>query len=361
MSNTNIAFVIPHLGSGGAERVVTTLANELSNKYSITVITYRKNLPFYNLDENVELEYCLETLNPSKNVLQAIISNFKLLKELNKILKRKKINVIISFLTSANVLSIISGKLSNSKVIISERNNPKQDKTQRMWKLLRKYLYQYANTLVVQSEYIKSTLSNFIKKENIIILPNPINPELSNKRIQNLNRKKQVLSVGRLTNQKNHEMLIRAFAMAEIGNWQLIIIGEGENRINCEQLITELYLQDKVFLVGRQKDVAKYYNSCAIFAFGSNYEGFPNALIEAMHFGMACISTDCRTGPSELIQNKINGLLIPVNDEQKMAQGLKMLVENQEIRARFGTRAMESVKKLEIKEVVAQWERIIVS
>jgi GalNAc-alpha-(1->4)-GalNAc-alpha-(1->3)-diNAcBac-PP-undecaprenol alpha-1,4-N-acetyl-D-galactosaminyltransferase len=359
MPKKKIAFIIPHLNSGGAERVVTTLANELSKIYTVSIITYSKKKPFYALSEKVELLYCLESLNPSKNIFSAVISNLKLIIRLRKILRQKKIDVALSFLTSANVLSIISCKLLNIKVIISERNNPKEDRIQRMWKILRRNLYPYADRIVVQTDYIKSIFSAYIKKEEILILPNPINPELSNKRIENVNRKRQVLSVGRLTDQKNHELLIKAFARAKIRDWQLIIIGEGENRVNYEQLIKDLNLKDKVCLIGRQKDMAKYYNTCSVFAFSSNYEGFPNALIEAMHFGMACISTDCPTGPSELISNEVNGLLVPMNDTTAMCEGLLRLMNEEKTRMVFGEEAKNTVEDFRHSKVVYKWRNLI--
>jgi GalNAc-alpha-(1->4)-GalNAc-alpha-(1->3)-diNAcBac-PP-undecaprenol alpha-1,4-N-acetyl-D-galactosaminyltransferase len=228
-----------------------------------------------------------------------------------------------------------------------------------MWKILRRNLYPYADRIVVQTDYIKSIFSAYIKKEEILILPNPINPELSNKRIENVNRKRQVLSVGRLTDQKNHELLIKAFARAKIRDWQLIIIGEGENRVNYEQLIKDLNLKDKVCLIGRQKDMAKYYNTCSVFAFSSNYEGFPNALIEAMHFGMACISTDCPTGPSELISNEVNGLLVPMNDTTAMCEGLLRLMNEEKTRMVFGEEAKNTVEDFRHSKVVYKWRNLI--
>jgi GalNAc-alpha-(1->4)-GalNAc-alpha-(1->3)-diNAcBac-PP-undecaprenol alpha-1,4-N-acetyl-D-galactosaminyltransferase len=359
MVKKKIAFVIPYLDSGGAERVVTTLANELVNYYEVSIITYTKKDPFYELDSRIQLYYCLETLAPSRNTFAALFNNYKLIRRLWQLFREKQIAVVIGFLTSANVLTIIAGKLCGVKVIISERNNPKRDRIQKMWEFLRRKTYPYADTLVVQTEYIKSVFQTYVDENKIVILPNPINPDLSKKRIFNRERNNEILSVGRLTDQKNHEMLIRAFALAKIDNWILIIAGEGENRVRLEKIVEELNLKNRVLLLGRQKNIAEFYNSASIFAFSSNYEGFPNALIEAMHFGMACISTDCPTGPSELIENGTNGFLTSMHDVEKMAEGLKTLTENKELRSLFGKKAKERVKVFEVAEVLSQWNRVL--
>ena len=191
------------------------------------------------------------------------------------------------------------------------------------------------------------------------ILPNPISAELTLQRNNTVQKENLILNAGRLSDQKAQDILIKAFARTENTHWKLVIAGEGPNRVKYEKLIKKLNLGDKVLLLGRQKDIHELYNSSKIFAFSSLYEGFPNALIEAMHFGLACISTDCPTGPSELINDSINGYLVPMNDEKAMAEKLSELMNDENKRKSFGDKAIKTAEKFEIENVVVQWKALI--
>ncbi|MBC2840334.1 glycosyltransferase family 4 protein [Robiginitalea sp. SC105] len=359
MSNEKIAFLLPSLGSGGAERVVTILANELVKERPVTIITYSTGNPYYQLSPEIKLFHCTDSINPSSSLLEAIKTNIKILKALVNILKEQKINLIIGFLTSANVLSIIAAKICSIKAIISIRNNPDKDRPTKFWSILTRLTYPFANHVTVQTSPIKKILSNYVSNNKISILPNPLNPDFANKRNKDTPKQKIILSVGRFTDQKNHEMLIRSFGKIPIGDWRLIIVGDGEKRIEYEQLIKELKLQNSVDLPGRKKDIYEYYNSASIFAFSSIFEGFPNALLEAMYFGLPCISTNCPTGPSELISNEVNGFLVDVNDTEAFSVGLQKLIDSPDLRSEFGNNASKSVEKYELRKIIQNWNSLI--
>jgi len=359
MRKPKIAFVLPALNMGGAQRVVITLANALVDEYEVFIITFLNVEPFYQLNDNITLVHCVDSIQPSSNVIQAIKSNYILLKRINAIVKRNKIDILIGFLTSANVLATLVAIINRIPVIISERNNPYSEKTPKIWQLMRLIVYPKANYVVVQTEIIKKFFSNKIKKDRLLILSNPISAELTSKRINDNNKENLIFNAGRLTDQKAQHILIKAFAFTENDHWKLMIAGDGANRGKYEQLINELGLGEKVLLLGEQKNVHQHYNRSKIFAFSSIYEGFPNALIEAMHFGLACVSTNCPTGPSELIEDGKNGYLVPMNDEKAMAEKLKMLMNDENKRNLFGEQAIKTVEKFEVKNVVLQWKIII--
>lgn len=356
-----IAFVIPSLGSGGAERVVCTLANELSVLYDVTIISFIKVDPFYKLDSNVRFLYCVDSISPSTNIIQAVKSNFILLNRLIKLLKKERIDVTIGFLTSANVLAALASKWIKIPCIISERIDPKNSKVNKFWDSLRKRVYKKASFLVVQTPEIKAFFERYVPKNNIYILHNPINKELTQKRNGiGIPKENYILNVGRLSDQKGQNILIEAFSEIESEEWRLLIVGEGKNRKAYEHLIGNLELKERVELVGATKDISKYYNEAGIFAFTSRYEGFPNALIEAMHFGIPCIATDCPTGPSEIINNGLNGFLIPIDDKEQLKICLKTLISDIEKRKKFGTEGMRAVEKFRSENVVNQWNELIV-
>lgn len=359
MNKPKIAFVLPALNMGGAQRVVTTLANALSSKYNIVIITFTKTKRYYDLDKSVTVVHCVDHIEPSSNAFDGLKNNYHLLKRIHSLTIQYEVKLLISFLTSANILTTLVAKYNRIPVIISERNNPFSEKIPRIWQQLRSFTYPKSNYVVVQTETIKSYYTSKIKKDRLRILPNPISADLTEKRSTTIPKENIVLNAGRLADQKAQDILIKAFSKTNNKEWKLVIAGEGPNREKYEQLIEELDLKDKVVLLGRQKDIHLLYNKSKIFAFSSIYEGFPNALIEAMHFGLACVSTDCPTGPSEMIENDKNGFIVPMNDVKEMADKLNILMNNREKRVAFGEKAVQSVKKYEVEAVVKQWDELL--
>ena len=355
MSKKKISFVIGSLTPGGAERVVTTLSNQLVEKYEVHIIILTKCEPFYKLNSSIKLFYCREKFLPSNNVFQALKTNYSLSKTISSYLKDSKIDLVIGFITSANILAILASRKINIPCIISERIFPKKSDTPIQWEILRKLLYKKANFLVVQTDKIKEQFESTIKNDKIIILKNPISPELTNARDINYKKENLILNIGRLTNQKAQDVLIKAFANIGHENWKLIIIGKGEKQKEYENLIKLLKLDTKINLLGQTKDIAHYYNKSKIFAFTSKFEGSPNALIEAMHFGLPCVSTDCPTGPSELITDGHNGYLIPIGDQKQLEVRLSKLINDEKLREKFSINAVKSVASLEVEPVTLEW------
>ena len=361
MNQKKIAFLIPSLGAGGAERVVTTLANYLAKDFDVAIITFKKVNPFYKLDEKIQIFNCVETTRPSANVFIALKSNYILYRRINSIVKREKIELLIGFLTSANILSVLASKYNRIPCIISERINPAKTNTPKIWKFLRRLCYPKATYLVVQTEEIKDYYKAKIKNERLVILPNPISAGLSALREENPEKENIILNVGRLTYQKAQDVLIKAFAKTENKSWKLLIAGEGPKREEYEALIAQMGLTDKISLIGKTKNISDYYNKSKIFAFTSIFEGFPNALIEAMHYGLACVSTDCPTGPSELIADGSNGYLIPMNDENTLALKLDELMKDEEKITKYGVNARLAVERFKVSRVIENWNEIILS
>lgn len=357
--NKTIAFVIPSLSSGGAERVVSNLSNELVKDYNVIIINFDTNTPFYKLDERVKLRYCLEKIEPSKNSWESLKLNYGLYKRLNAIFKIEKVDLGIGFMTTANVLAIMAAKTNRIPVIISERIDPVHATTPLAWRHIKKWVYPKTDYLIVQTQQIKKFFVRRMSEAKIVILPNPLSEELSPNDGEGFQRKNTILNVGRLSNQKGQDILIKAFANLNPVQWELIIVGEGPNRESYVKLIGDLGMEKKISLVGQIKNISEYYNSAKIFAFTSHFEGFPNALIEAMFMGLACISTDCPTGPSELITNGENGFLINVNDENALSEKMSILINDQKLIESYSNAAQKSVQKFKVESVSKEWETII--
>lgn len=353
-----IAFVTHSLAAGGAERVITTLANELSTSYNVVIITLIALPPFYALKSDIQVVHCKKEIPPSKNSFQALKTNYQLIRRIVHHLRTHKVDLCIGFLTTSNILSIIASKYLRIPVIVSERNNPylEDGLVPRFWRIIRSRVYPFADFLVVQTETIKNYYRGKLKENKLKIIPNPINPDF--KRNTVINRKNIILTVGRLADQKRQDLLIQAFANIRPVDWELHIIGEGENRPLLENLINELKLDQQVKLIGQTKNVQEHYETAKIFAFTSKYEGFPNALLEAMYFGMACVSTDCPSGPSSLIENGTNGFLIPVDDQMALEERLSALVSNEKEIENIGKAAEISTDRFAIGKIKLEWEAL---
>ncbi|MDF0717419.1 glycosyltransferase family 4 protein [Muricauda sp. 334s03] len=357
----NIAFVIHSLGSGGAERVVTTLANNLSHTYKVTIVTFIKSEPFYELNNNVRVQHCITDIEPSQNVFQSIRLNFKLYRRICQLAQEHSFDLLIGFMTQSNVLTVLCGKKIGVTTIISERNNPQLDITPKFWKALRRITYPWTDKLVVQTKPIADFYRPYIPKKKIEVIQNPIARSYTDhlRYAQKTSRENVILHVGRLCDQKGQEIAIKAFAELKLDNWELLLLGEGPKRKSYEELIAKLGLKDKIKLLGRMKNVSDYYLKSSIFVFPSRYEGFPNALTEAMYMGLPSISSDCPTGPSELIQNGQNGFLIPLDDISELHEKMAKLISDNQLRQELGENAHLSVKHLEEDNISNLWKGII--
>ena len=344
-----ILFIINSLGSGGAERVLSILANNLSKKHNITVVLLSNDAIFYELDNNIKIVRA-DLYKQTNSIIDKLLSNFNRIEKLKNIFQKENPDIIISFTTSVNILSTISAKLSKKKIIISERINY-EFLSSKVWRFLRIIIYRFADALVVQSQYDKDKYS-FHKKNKVILNP------LKIKKIEQNKREKIILAVGRLDLQKGFDRLIESFSLLET-DWQLFIAGDGEEKGNLQSLIEKLNLKEKVFLIGRKKDIENYYAKASIFALSSKMEGFPNVLVEAMAYGCAVVAFDCLTGPRDIIEDNKNGFLVKNGDIKMFANKLDTLISDKKNRESFSKEAVKIIKRLDENKIVKEWEELI--
>ncbi|WP_179345059.1 glycosyltransferase family 4 protein [Winogradskyella ursingii] len=354
-----IGFVIGALSSGGAERVISTLSNELIEHFDVVIITFLTAEPFYPLDERVEVIPCTSGNKKPSSGLQSLQLNYSLVKKVSNIVKIEKIDLLIGFITSANIIAVIAAKLNGIPSIISERNNPQVENVPKFWVFLRKHFYHRADRLVLQTQGVKNIYKESVNAEKLLILPNPISSDLSNKRDISVKKDKLILTVGRLIKNKCHDDLINAFKTINPQGWKLVIIGTGSEKKKLNQLIIDLDLSDRVTIMSKVKDIHNYYNKASIFVFTSKTEGFPNALLEAMHFGLPAISSDCNFGPSDLIVDGENGFLIKVNDKNDLVEKLMILLKDKQLQQQFSENAKKTTEDYVSEKVVLKWRNLI--
>ena len=223
-----------------------------------------------------------------------------------------------------------------------------------------KRLYKKADKIVFQTNDAMNYFSEDIRKKGIII-PNPLNPIFLNSYYEG-KRKKTIVSVGRLEEQKNQLMLIRAFSKIskEFNEYNLKIYGEGTLRSKLQNEIDRLELNEKVKLCGISNNIKEDIKDASLFIITSNYEGMPNALMEAMALGLPVISTDCPCGgPKFLIENKKNGILIPVGDEKVLIESIRMILNNNKFAIQIGKNALEIGEKLSPNIINQKWNDLI--
>jgi GalNAc-alpha-(1->4)-GalNAc-alpha-(1->3)-diNAcBac-PP-undecaprenol alpha-1,4-N-acetyl-D-galactosaminyltransferase len=359
LKKKKIGFVIGELSSGGAERVISTLSNDLIERFDITIITFVKSSSFYPLDTRIKVVACNDKIIKPISIFDSLKLNYILLKRISQIVKKEEINILIGFITSANILTTIAAKLNGIPCIISERNNPLVEDVPKLWEILRKFVYPMANSLVLQTNGIKKLYEKKIKPQRITILPNPISSELSKLRSNTIKREKIILTVGRLDKNKCHDKLISAFNTLSLKGWKVKIIGDGVKKQELNKLIESYNLSDKIEIIPKVKDIHNFYNRASIFVFTSKTEGFPNALLEAMHYGLPCISTNCNFGPSDLINDGVNGFLIPINDQAVLINKLSQLINNVELQKQFSIKGKAKTENYVSKKVTTQWESLI--
>ncbi len=358
MEKKKYLFVVPSLSKGGAERVVSILASELTkqgrNAVIVTHFQAEKEYPVY---ENVEV-ICLSGLNEMEYRKKiSIVYLIRLAKMLRKEIVKQEPDYILPFLWTTCVrtdLALLGLKLKK-RVIQTVRNNPKVYPKNQLMKLYRNILVKKSRLTIVQNEQQKSF---FPKKQwdRIKILPNPVSSSLLVIRHQNDIYPFRIVGVGRLEKQKNFVLLIDAVASVadKYENLKLDIYGEGSMKEELQEYIDYLKLNQKVTLKGRSNDYDEIYGNASLFVLSSDFEGMPNTLMEAMAVGLPCISTNCPTGPADIIESGKNGILVPAGNKEKLVQAIETLIQKNELRNKLGVEAKQTILSNYTPEKIVQ-------
>ena len=319
-----VYFYINVLGGGGAERVITNLANMLAeDNYDVTMITSYEVEREYILTRNVR-RLSLEDKDSQRS---RIIRNLSRIFKLRKICKEEKPDILISFMEEPNFRAILATRGLPVKTLVSVRNDPNKEYAGKIGRFVGKVLLPMADGCVFQTGDAQKWFPERLRKKSRIIY-NAVKEEFY--QVERTPVRGEIVTCGRLTEQKNHRLLIDAFAeVQKIHPYATLkIYGEGALREKLQNQIDSLNLNEKVFLMGATNDVAKVLQTADLFVLSSDYEGMPNALMEAMAAGVPCISTDCPCGgPRELFGEDASDKLVPCNDSAQLAEAICNVLE----------------------------------
>lgn len=349
-------FVAPGMLFGGAERVMSILANEWgkSNVESMILVTETEAISKYNLSNKVTMISCLEEKKRAK------IPHLVIIKRIRKICKEWQPDVVISFYNDLCALTALAITGLHIPLIYSERNDSNRTNQGKIDRLYRKIIENMADKIVFQTTGAQRCYSKSVQEKSTVIL-NPLNTcgfpihDFSNE-------KHEIVSVGRLEPQKNQKLLIDAFALIanDFQEYQLTIYGEGSLRKELEDYIKAKGLQERVFLPGSKNNIQEHIKDASLFVLSSDYEGIPNALIEAMAIGLPCVSTDCSPGGArELIEDGVNGLITPCGDANKLSDAMRMMLSNKAYVKACGIEALKIHEKTDVRKISEDWLRYI--
>ena len=339
---------------------MSLMANYWAEKaWEITLLTFDdgQQPPHYALDPRVHHQpLALEW--PSRNTYQAFVNNLTRTRRLRASLRASRPDTILSFLDKTNLQVLLATRGLGFPVVISERTVPGVYKIGRAWETLRGILYPLADAIVVQTRAVRDAFSPRIQARcrvvpnPVLAPPGPLAPSSDERRI---------VAVGRLDECKQFNLLIRAFARIARSHqdWFLEIWGEGPERAKLEALRNEFGLSSRVRLPGATQDVYRELRRGGIFALTSRFEGFPNALCEAMAVGLPVVSFDCPHGPREIIRDGVDGVLVLPGDLAAFSEKLVDLIDNPERRRSLACRAPDVLQRFGLERVMQEWEHVL--
>ena len=349
-------FVSAGMLYGGAERVTSILVNEWAKKGCKTKILVTRTEPIskYPLDQSVNVISCLE------EVKIAPVGQLAIMKKIREICKKWKPDVVISFYNDLCALSALAIKGLHIPLIYSERNDPNRTNQRQSDRLYRKIVEKNTDKIVFQTTGAQQCYSRKIQKKSTGIL-NPL--DTTGFPIHNfLCEKKEIVSIGRLEPQKNQKLLIKAFSLIaeELPDYSLVIYGEGSLREYLENYIKSKNLEDRVLLPGVKENVQEYIKDASLFVLSSDYEGIPNALIEAMAIGLPCVSTDCSPGGArELINSGKNGVIVECGNAEALANAISESICDREKAALIGKQAELLRRRVDKERIAEKWLKLI--
>jgi len=334
------------------------------------------NYKFYEIDSKIKVI----SLDEPKE-LSGIVKFLRLpilAYKLSKITKEYKFNKIVSFLTRANYINILSNIFIKHKTIVNERAMPslqyQYGLNGKINRYLIKSLYPKADLCLSNSHGNMIDLKNNFNVSNIAYIHNPFNLEMietmSKNEIEIEKKKFTFVTVGRLDHGKNHKLIIDAIKDIDANLW---IIGDGELKKELQKNIKELSLNDKVYLLGKKENPFAYISKADCFVFASSHEGFPNVLVEALACGLPIISTDCQSGPREILapnsdvsfqlKDKIElaeyGILTPIKNINKLQEAMNLIMNDKNLRKKYQHKAKQRANDFRIEKIIKQYEEIL--
>lgn len=350
-----ILFLNSSLTSGGSERVMTLLANKFADKGIDTTMSLVRELgpDTYKVNDKVDLiRYKYGTKN------KAIIA-IKRFKKIRKQIKKGCFDAVIVFMNDLNLITLIAAGNLGTPIYISERADPSKRNVGKLYKLLEKHYYPKCAGIVFQTSDVAAQFPDELRKKSTVI-PNPVSENLPEPYTEK--RKKKIVSAGRLTDQKNFPMLINTFARfhREYPEYELFIYGKGPKEAELKELVKSKGIESSVHFPGFVDNIINEIMDAEIYVSTSNFEGISNSMIEAMAMGLAVICTDCPVGGARMmIENGVNGILIPVEDEELLHNELAEVANDNYRADKLGNNAIRIREQFSADRVSDIWIEMV--
>jgi GalNAc-alpha-(1->4)-GalNAc-alpha-(1->3)-diNAcBac-PP-undecaprenol alpha-1,4-N-acetyl-D-galactosaminyltransferase len=360
-----ITLVIPSLERGGAERVMSILANSWAEQgRDVTLLTLnRGGVPAYPLDPSVKLRNLGLPGEAASHFVSAVWRQVGRIRAIRRAIRESPPDLIISFLERTNILTLAATRWLDVPVIVSERADPALYDIGRMWQILRRLAYRFADALVCQTS---SALDWFQKRIEVRgwVIPNPVVLPSESAGLDHGWDKDggglTIVAMGRLISQKGFDLLLDAFSQiaGRYADWALVILGDGPDRNQLLAQVDTLKLAERVHFAGAVSNPFAVLRAADLFVLSSRFEGFPNSLCEAMACGVAVVSFDCPSGPAEIIRHEVDGILVPPQNAPALAAALERLMKDPEERKRLGARGPEVLTRFSREKVLVLWEQL---
>lgn len=354
----SIIFVTVSMGGGGTERVISVLANNFCQRnIKVTIMTIADDRIAYDLDNRIEV------LNISKATGGNFSARIKRITTMRRHFLQSKESGVIAMGTVASIFTLLALWGMKNPCVISERNDPNRlnhKPIRREMRWLRNFLYRHTKGIVFQTEDARNCFPVALRNKSVVI-PNPISNLISDVSINN-KRNCTIISAGRLTEQKNHKLLINAFRKFYLSYpyYKLIIYGKGELETELRDYIDSIGMKQNIFMPGYSDNLYDQLKNGAMYVSCSNWEGISNSLMEALAFGIPTIATDCPMGGSRmLIRNGENGLLISMNDEDALINAMKKIAENPEFAEYLSHNAVDIRNELNEERISDMWIQVM--
>ena len=342
---------------GGAQKNLLYLINALKkNNDKIYLLTFsNKTKDIFVLSKHIQRSF-LPLEQHSITFLKKVTNNMKRLRLLRKFFSEKDFDIIISFLTTTNILTIMSTLGLRSKVIISERNDPKRQEINFFWRILRNFFYKYCDLLTFNLKDSRDFFSKICPNDKVKYIPNFVYV-IQKKPLKR--KRKFMLAVGRLHKQKVFDILIKAFSIfwKKNKNYDLIILGDGDERSNLEKKIKELRLENNILLPG-YVNPNPYYNACYLYISSSRYEGVSNATLEAMQYKIPIIITETQIGMFDYLKDD-HSALFALTNPKSIAEKINTIIDSKKLKKKISLNAFNSINKVDNKKIKEMWTKVI--
>ena len=353
-----ILFTISCLSYGGAEKNLVLVANYLSERHKVIICNFNEHETKQELDKRIT---CYDkSVEETKGQVGWVTLRRNQYSFLKKICLIEEPDVIVSFLPMPNALAILCGKKLHIPVVISERADPFQQLS-KLDKIIHA-IYNQAEGAVFQTNGARDFYSKRLQEKSIVI-PNPVVDNYSEITHDYYNINKELVSVGRFEIiQKRQDVLLKAskIVFEKYPEYKLIFWGDGPDEDKLKELAKELQIENKVMFAGVTNSVLEKVNQSEIFVLSSDYEGIPNALIEAMSIGMPCVATDCSPGGARmLLEDGKSGKLVGCGKYEELAKEIIYFIENREKEKEYGMYAKESIGRFSYSILMNRWEEYL--